>query len=119
MRSAIGAVPHHTARPPVRLARRTHAVAAGKSGDKKSKGGASGVSTEILSLVADTDSGAGASPELRARVLELASTAEASYTDDARTSPLLVGDYRVSYTSSPQVSSRQLAKRRRTVAGAE
>ena len=68
---------------------------------------ASNTVDELLAAIKGSDSGASASVETRQRVLDLATTMEAAFAEksaDPRTSPLLVGDYRVSYTSSPQAA---------------
>ena len=62
---------------------------------------------ELLSIIKDTDAGAEATDAQRRRVQELATQAEAAFAlagADARTDPRLFGDYRVSYTSSPQAA---------------
>jgi hypothetical protein len=68
---------------------------------------ANAVVNELLSVIKDTDAGASATDAQRKRVQELATQAEAAFAyagADARTDPRLFGDYRVSYTSSPQAA---------------
>ena len=68
---------------------------------------AKAVVNELLAVIKDTDAGASATDAQRKRVQELATQAEAAFAyagSDARTDPRLFGDYRVSYTSSPQAA---------------
>ena len=69
------------------------------------KPAASEIVDQLLAEIRNTDAGAAASDAQRLRVQELAAAAEASAAgSDARSDPRLFGDYRVSYTSSPQAA---------------
>lgn len=107
--AASPCAPHRTRRHRSRALPGLAPVAVNGASTKEPDTGSS--SAALLELVADTESGAVATPEKRASILAATSQLEAGFADrgaDARQDPRLFGNWRVAYTSSPQAAGGRL-----------